>query len=190
PVRDTVAIAAQLERRGVTLIGPNCPGVVSVDACNVGITPNDIFTPGPVGVVSRSGTLMYRIILDLSQAGLGQTTCCGMGGDPVHGVGFIECLERFEADPATRAVVLIGEIGGDDEERAAAYVREHVTKPVIAHLVGFTAPPGKQMGHAGAIIFGGAGTAAAKAEALEAAGIAVARAPYDLPALVRAALSG
>ena len=190
PVRDTVEVVAQLKRRGVTLIGPNCPGVVSVGACNVGITPDDIFTPGPVGVVSRSGTLMYRMVLDLTQAGLGQTTCVGMGGDPVHGVGFIECLELFEGDPATKAVVMIGEIGGDDEERAAAYVRERVTKPVVAHLVGFTAPPGKQMGHAGAIIFGGAGTAAAKAEALEAAGIPVARAPYDVPALVRAALSG
>jgi succinyl-CoA synthetase alpha subunit len=190
PVRDTVEIVAQLERRGVTLIGPNCPGAVSVGACNVGITPDDIFAPGPVGVVSRSGTLMYRMVLDLTQAGLGQTTCVGMGGDPVHGVGFIECLDLFEHDPATRAVVMIGEIGGDDEERAAAYVRERVTKPVVAHLVGFTAPPGKQMGHAGAIIFGGAGTAAAKAKALEAAGIPVARAPYDVPALVRAALSG
>jgi len=190
PARDMTEVVAQYERRGVTLIGPNCPGVVSVGACNVGITPGDIFSPGSVGVVSRSGTLMYRIILDLTQAGLGQTTCVGIGGDPVHGVGFIECLEMFERDPATRAVVMIGEIGGDDEERAAVFVRERVTKPVIAHLVGFTAPPGKQMGHAGAIIFGGAGTAAAKAEALEAAGIPVARAPYDLPALVRAALSG
>jgi len=189
PARDMTEVVAQYQRRGVTLIGPNCPGVVSVGACNVGITPGDIFSPGPVGVVSRSGTLMYRIILDLTQAGLGQTTCVGMGGDSVHGVGYIECLELFERDPATKAVVMIGEIGGDDEERAAAYAREHVAKPVIAHLVGFTAPPGKQMGHAGAIIFGGAGTAAAKAAALEAAGIAVARAPYDLPALVRAALS-
>jgi succinyl-CoA synthetase alpha subunit len=189
PVRDTADAVAQFDRRGVTLIGPNCPGVVSVGRCNAGITPNDIFVPGPVGLVSRSGTLTYQIVYQLTEAGLGQTTCIGMGGDPVHGVGFIECLELFERDPTTRAIVLVGEIGGDDEERAADFVRARTTKPVVAYLAGFTAPPGKQMGHAGAIIAGSAGTAAAKAEALAAAGIPVARAPGELPALVSAALS-
>jgi succinyl-CoA synthetase alpha subunit len=188
PVRDMTEAVAQLRRCGVTLVGPNCPGVVSVGQCNAGITPNDIFTPGPVGLVSRSGTLTYHIVDLLSAAGLGQTTCVGMGGDPVHGVGFIECLELFERDPATRAVVMIGEIGGDDEERAAAFVRARLSKPVVAYLAGFTAPAGRQMGHAGAIISGSAGTAAAKAEALEAAGIPVARAPGDVPALVAAVL--
>lgn len=189
PVRDMTEAVAQLERRGLTLVGPNCPGIVSVGQCNAGITPNDIFIPGPVGLVSRSGTLTYQIVHQLTEAGLGQTTCVGMGGDPVHGVGFIECLELFERDPATHAVVMIGEIGGDDEERAADFVRARMTKPVVAYLAGFTAPPGKQMGHAGAIISGSAGTAAAKAEALEAAGIPVARAPGDVPALVEAALT-
>jgi succinyl-CoA synthetase alpha subunit len=189
PVRDMTEAVAQLERHDVTLVGPNCPGVVSVGECNAGITPNDVFLPGPVGLVSRSGTLTYQIVCQLSQAGLGQTTCVGMGGDPVHGVGFIECLELFERDPATRAVVIVGEIGGDDEERAADFVRARLTKPVVAYLAGFTAPPGKQMGHAGAIVSGSAGTAAAKAEALEAAGIPVARAPGDVPALMAAVLS-
>jgi succinyl-CoA synthetase alpha subunit len=176
--------------RPVTLVGPNCPGVVSPGCANVGIMAADIFSPGRVGLVSRSGTLTYEIVAGLTRAGIGQSTCVGMGGDPVHGVGFIECLELFEADEQTDAVVLVGEIGGDDEERAAAFVAEHVTKPVVAYIAGFEAPAGKRMGHAGAIVSGGAGTAAAKAEALAAAGIAVARRPDEIPALAAAALAG
>ena len=193
---------ASFERRGVRLIGPNCPGIVSVattgagatgpagDAgTNVGIMPAEIFVPGPIGLVSRSGTLTYQIVHELTGAGLGQTTVVGMGGDAVHGLGFIDCLALFESDPVTQAVVLIGEIGGDDEERAAAYAREHMGTPVVAYIAGFTAPPGKTMGHAGAIVSGGHGTAAAKAEALEAAGVRVARRPDQVPGLVAEALS-
>ncbi len=150
PVRDMTVARAQLTRRGARLVGPNGPGIVSVAppggrGCNAGIMPADVFASGPVGLVSRSGTLTYEIVDRLTRAGLGQSTCIGMGGDPVHGVGFLECLELFQDDPETRAVVLVGEIGGDDEERAAAYAREHVTKPVVAYLAGFTAPPGKTM---------------------------------------------
>lgn len=193
PVRDMAVAVAHLERRGARLVGPNGPGIVSVArdgdrGCNVGIMPADVFAPGPVGLVSRSGTLTYEIVDRLSRASLGQTTCVGMGGDPIHGVGFIQCLELFQADPQTEAIVLVGEIGGDDEQRAAAFVRDHVTKPVVAYLAGFTAPPGKTMGHAGAIISGGGGTAVAKAEALEAAGIAVAHRPSEVAGLVAAAL--
>ncbi len=194
PVRDMTSAVAHLARRGAQLVGPNGPGLVTVPSdggrgCNAGIMPADVFAAGRVGLVSRSGTLTYEIVDRLTRAGLGQTTCVGMGGDPVHGVGFLDCLELFEADPATEAIVLVGEIGGADEERAADFARDHVTKPVIAYLAGFTAPPGKTMGHAGAIISGGSGTAAAKAEALEAAGIAVARRPSEVPELVAAALS-
>jgi len=201
PVRDMSEAAAYLTHRGARLVGPNGPGLVSAarpaaggepaDAgCNAGIMPAGIFTPGPVGLVSRSGTLTYEIVDQLTRAGLGQTTCVGMGGDPVHGVGFVECLELFEADEQTAAVVLVGEIGGDDEERAARFAAERMSKPVVAYLAGFTAPPGKRMGHAGAIISGGSGTAAAKAEALEAAGVAVARRPSEVAPLVVAALEG
>jgi succinyl-CoA synthetase alpha subunit len=185
PVRDVVEAAAQLQRCGAMLLGPNCPGVVSAGIYNVGIMPADIFRCGPVGLVSRSGTLTYLIVSELSRAGLGQSTCVGIGGDAVHGLGFIDCLQRFEADPETAAVVLIGEIGGNEEERAAAFVATHLSKPVVAYLAGFSAPPGKQMGHAGAIISGTSGTAAAKAEALEAAGIPVAREPREVPDLLR-----
>jgi succinyl-CoA synthetase alpha subunit len=194
PVHDMMHVMAEFERGGTRLIGGNCPGIVSVateggdgrrDAgANVGIAPADIFTAGPVGVISRSGTLTYQVIHDLTLAGLGQTTCIGVGGDPVHGLGFLDCLTLFEADASTGAVVLIGEIGGDDEERAAAFARDRMSKPVVAYVAGFTAPPGKTMGHAGAIVSGGRGTAAAKAEALEAAGVAVARRPDQVPGLV------
>jgi len=192
PVRDMTEVAAQCAARGTILVGPNGPGLASPpgpDAgCNAGIMPAGIFTPGPVGLVSRSGTLTYEIVDRLTRAGIGQSTCIGMGGDPVHGVGFLECLALFEADAATRAVVLVGEIGGDDEERAAAFVQERMTKPVVAYLAGFTAPPGKTMGHAGAIISGGSGTATAKAAALEAAGVAVARRPSEVAGLAAAVL--
>jgi len=189
PVHDMMMVVAEFDRRGVRLVGPNGPGLVSVGGANVGIVPADVLAPGPVGVVSRSGTLTYQIVNELTLAGLGQTTVVGMGGDPVHGVGFLDCLELFEADPATRAVVMIGEIGGDDEERAAAYVAEHMGTPVVAYLAGFSAPPGKTMGHAGAIVSGGRGTAAAKAEALAAAGVPVARRPDEVPGLVAQALA-
>ncbi len=190
PVRDMTEVAAHLARRGATLVGPNCPGVITPGACSAGIMPAEVFAPGEVGVVSRSGTLTYEIVHGLTGAGLGQSTCVGMGGDPVHGVGFIECLDLFAADPRTAAVVLVGEIGGDDEERAARFAAERMSTPVVAYLAGFTAPPGKRMGHAGAIISGGSGTAAAKAEALEAAGVAVARRPSEVAPLVVAALEG
>jgi succinyl-CoA synthetase alpha subunit len=178
--------ASYLRGRPSRLVGPNCPGVISPGRSNVGIIPGEICTPGRVGLVSRSGTLTYQIVHELTQRGIGQSTCVGMGGDPVHGVGFIECLELFEQDPETDLVVLIGEIGGDDEERAAAFVRERVTKPVVGYIAGFTAPPGKRMGHAGAIVTGSSGTAQAKAEALEAAGVRVGRTPTEVAELVQA----
>src|SRR5581483_3153165 len=155
---------------------------------NVGIIPGEICAPGRVGLVSRSGTLTYQIVHELTQRGIGQSTCVGMGGDPVHGIGFVQALERFEHDPETELVVMIGEIGGDDEERAAAFIREHVSKPVVGYIAGFTAPPGKRMGHAGAIITGSSGTAQAKAEALETAGVKVGRTPTEVAELVEAAL--
>ena len=160
-----------------TLVGPNCPGVISPGEANVGIIPGEICAPGRVGLVSRSGTLVYQIVHELTQLGLGQSTCIGMGGDPVHGIGFIESLAAFQDDADTDLVVMVGEIGGDDEERAAAYIADHVTKPVVGYIAGFEAPPGKRMGHAGAIVTGSMGTAAAKAEALEAAGVRVGRTP-------------
>jgi succinyl-CoA synthetase alpha subunit len=189
PVRDMCRATAHLVRRGATLVGPNCPGVITPGACSVGIMPADVFRPGSVGLVSRSGTLTYVIVDELTKAGIGQSTCVGMGGDPVHGVGFTECLEMFEADEQTDLVVLVGEIGGDDEERAAAYVQQAVSKPVVAYLAGFSAPPGKRMGHAGAIISGSSGTAAAKKAALEAAGIPVASSPEQVAPLVRERLA-
>jgi succinyl-CoA synthetase alpha subunit len=188
PVRDMAEVLAHLERRSVQLIGPNGPGLITPGHCSAGIMPAAVFRPGMVGLVSRSGTLTYEVVNELSNAGLGQSTCIGMGGDPLHGLGFLECLELFEEDHETEVVVLIGEIGGDDEERAAAFVRERGTKPVVSYIAGFSAPPGKRMGHAGAIIDGAAGTAADKKAALEAAGIPVARSPQEIPALVREAL--
>jgi succinyl-CoA synthetase alpha subunit len=184
PVRDMTEVTAQLARRGTLLVGPNCPGVVSAGKCTVGIMPAAIFAPGPVGLVSRSGTLTYEIVAELAAAGVGTTTCVGMGGDSVHGLDFVDCLELFEADPETRVVVLVGEIGGDDEERAADFVQAAITKPVVAYVAGFTAPPGKTMGHAGAIVSGGHGTAAAKAAAREAAGVPGARRPSEVPDLI------
>jgi len=189
PVRDMAQVVAYLRGTGVALVGPNCPGVISPGRSNVGIIPGEICTPGRVGLVSRSGTLTYQIVHELTQNGIGQSTCVGMGGDPVHGIGFIGSLERFEADPDTDLVVMIGEIGGDDEERAAAFVADQVTKPVVSYIAGFTAPPGKRMGHAGAIITGSSGTAQAKAEALEAAGVRVGRTPTEVAQLVRTTLS-
>ncbi|MEA2503851.1 MAG: succinyl-CoA synthetase alpha subunit, partial [Actinomycetota bacterium] len=178
PANDTARVRAQIRRTGgVTLIGPNCPGVISPGESNLGIIPGEICIPGPVGLVSRSGTLTYQIVHELTAAGIGQSTCVGIGGDPIVGTGFIDCLARFEADPGTRAVVLIGEIGGDEEEQAAAFIAQGMRTPVVAYIAGFTAPPGKRMGHAGALISGSKGTAAAKADAFRAAGVAVAKNP-------------
>jgi succinyl-CoA synthetase alpha subunit len=189
PVRDMAQVGAYLGGTDTVLVGPNCPGVISPGSANVGIIPGEICAPGRVGLVSRSGTLTYQIVHELTQRGIGQSTCVGMGGDPVHGLGFIGSLERFESDDGTDLVVMIGEIGGDDEERAAAFIAERIRKPVVSYIAGFTAPPGKRMGHAGAIITGSSGTAAAKAEALEAAGVRVGRTPTEVAELVRAALS-
>jgi succinyl-CoA synthetase alpha subunit len=189
PVRDMAVVHAYLRGTGTTLVGPNCPGLISPGAANVGIIPGEICSPGRIGLVSRSGTLVYQIVHELTQLGLGQSTCVGMGGDPVHGIGFIGCLAAFQDDPETDLVVMVGEIGGDDEERAAAYIADHVSKPVVGYLAGFEAPPGKRMGHAGAIVTGSVGTAAAKAEALEAAGVAVGRTPTQVGELVRDALA-
>jgi len=195
PVRDTLAVyhyVARLRREsgrpGPRLVGPNCPGLISPGLSKVGILPGHICKPGPVGVVSRSGTLTYEVVHQLSQASLGQSTCLGIGGDPVVGTHFVDALELFETDPGTEAVVVIGEIGGTDEEEATQYIRRHVRKPVVAFIAGQTAPPGKRMGHAGAIISGGTGTAAEKMAAFEAAGVPVARIPSEIPSLIAQAL--
>ncbi len=176
-------------KNGSTLIGPNCPGVISPGKANVGIIPGEICIPGPVGLVSRSGTLTYQIVHELTQRGIGQSTCVGIGGDPVPGSNFIDVLEEFADDDGTEIIVLVGEIGGDAEERAAAWVTQNTDKPVVAYIAGFTAPPGKRMGHAGAIISGSSGTAAEKVRALEAAGIRVADTPEGVAELVAQALA-
>ena len=180
PAQDEARMYNSLRRDypGTRLLGPNCPGVISPGQCNIGITSGDIaLAGGPVGIVSRSGTLTYQALYDLSQKGVGQTTCVGIGGDPVPGTNFIDCLAAFEADPDTKAVIMIGEIGGSEEERAAEFIKEHMTKPVVAYIAGVTAPAGKKMGHAGAIISGYQGTAQAKMKALEEAGVTVAKNP-------------
>ena len=184
PTLDMIKVKAYLDQRGVRLIGPNCPGVTTPGQTKVGIMPGHIHKSGSVGVVSRSGTLTYEVVFDLTTRGLGQSTCVGIGGDPILGSDFIDILTLFEEDPATDSVVLIGEIGGTDEERAADFVASKMTKPVVAFIAGRTAPPGKRMGHAGAIIEGGTGTAAEKIAALEAAGVKVARYPGEIPDLL------
>jgi succinyl-CoA synthetase alpha subunit len=189
PVLDMARVANYLRGKDHVLIGPNCPGLISPGKANLGIIPGEITTEGGVGLVSRSGTLTYQVMNELTQRGIGQSTCIGIGGDPIIGTGFVDVLARFEADPQTEAVVLIGEIGGSDEERAASYIAEHVTKPVVAYVAGFTAPAGKRMGHAGAIITGSRGTAQAKAEAFEAVGVRVGRNPSEVAVLIEAALS-
>ncbi|MFN2545653.1 MAG: succinate--CoA ligase subunit alpha [Actinomycetota bacterium] len=188
PVHDMAPVASYLRGSDSVLIGPNCPGLISPGQANVGIIPGEICTRGRVGVVSRSGTLTYQIVHELTTRGIGQSTCIGIGGDPVHGLGFIDALERFEADPETELVVLIGEIGGDDEERSAQYIAEHMATPVVGYVAGFTAPAGKRMGHAGAIITGSRGTAQAKAEAFEKVGVKVGRTPNEVGELVEASL--
>jgi succinyl-CoA synthetase alpha subunit len=187
PVDDTAEFFAYAQDKGVRLIGPNCPGLISPGKSNVGIIPADITGPGKVGLVSKSGTLTYQMMYELRDFGF--STAIGIGGDPIIGTTHIDALEAFEADPDTELIVLIGEIGGDAEERAAAYVKEHVTKPVVGYVAGFTAPEGKTMGHAGAIVSGSAGTAQAKKEALEAAGVKVGKTPSETAALARELLS-
>lgn len=189
PVLDMARAHAFARDKGVRVLGPNCPGLISPGKCKVGILPGQIVTEGPIGLVSRSGTLTYEAVFQLTNAGLGQTTCVGIGGDPLIGTNFIDCLEAFEADPDTTGVVMLGEIGGTDEQEAAAYVSANMSKPVVGFIAGRTAPPGRRMGHAGAIISGSAGTAEEKIRAFEENGIAVAKRPADLVGLIQDALN-
>jgi len=188
PTLDMVKATAYLKKKGVKLIGANCPGLITPDEALVGILPGNIFKKGNVGLMSRSGTLTYLMVSLLTQNGLGQSTCVGIGGDPVAGLYYQELLQMFQDDPETEAIVLIGEIGGDAEERAAQFIKEHVTKPVVAFIAGQSAPPGKRMGHAGAIISSGSGTAEEKIAAFEAVGVPVARLPIEIPMLIKKAL--
>jgi succinyl-CoA synthetase alpha subunit len=183
PVQDMMRVRNYIDQKGVRLVGPNCPGLLTPGQAKVGIIPGNIAIPGNVGVVSRSGTLTYEVMYALKLAGMGVSTCVGIGGDPINGTNFIDCLEMFEADPFTEKVVLIGEIGGSDEEKAADYIADHLSKPVASFIAGQTAPPGKRMGHAGAIVEGGSGLAVDKVAALERAGVKVARHPEEIPSL-------
>ena len=188
PVLDMTRVYPFVKERGSRLLGPNCPGLISPGASKVGIIPGNICTPGNVGLVSRSGTLTYEVVFQMTRAKIGQTTCVGIGGDPINGTNFIDCLDEFEKDPATRAVVMIGEIGGTDEQEAARFVREKMKKPVVGFIAGQTAPPGRRMGHAGAIISGSAGTAVEKMQAFEENGVGVAKRPIDVVDLLKRAM--
>jgi succinyl-CoA synthetase alpha subunit len=184
-VQDMLRVREYLDWKGLRMVGPNCPGLLTPGESKVGIIPGNIAIPGHVGVVSRSGTLTYEVLYALKLVGMGASTCVGIGGDPVNGTNFIDCLRMFEEDPQTEKVVMIGEIGGTDEEKAAEFIADHMTKPVVSFIAGQTAPPGKRMGHAGAIIEGGAGTAADKVRALQSAGVKVARHPEEIPELLK-----
>lgn len=190
PANDMMKIYPFVQDHGARLIGPNCPGLISVGQSKVGIMPSSIVKKGSVGVVSRSGTLTYEAIWALTEAGMGQTTCIGIGGDQVIGTNFVDCLEAFQADPATKSIVMIGEIGGSDEEAAAKYIKKYVTKPVVSFIAGQTAPPGKRMGHAGAIIAGGSGAAADKIAALNKVGVPVAGSPTEIPMVLKELIKG